>query len=135
MMMNVLKRCLARYWHPVDHNLRRITKANKDFARELDSKDIKFPVKIRDIPKVEKKRNFIAIRVFGYENKEKYAIYVPKQCCEEKMHHVLIKDFNMFMYDHLLYSGRKHFCFYCLQAFSGEEILKRHIQDYFKGTL
>ena len=40
-----------------------------------------------------------------------------------------------FIYDHLLYSGRKHFCFYCLQAFSGEEILKRHIQDYFKGTL
>ena len=36
------------------------------------------------------------------------------------------------MYDHSLYSERKHFCFYCLQAFSGEEILKRHIQDYFK---
>ena len=48
------------------------------------------------------------------------------------MHYVLIKDFNAFMYDHLLYRGGKHFCFYCLKAFSGEEILKCHIQDYFK---
>ena len=91
-----------------------------------------------------KKKNSVAIRVFVYKNNEEYAIYVPKQCREEKvvdlvligekgkMHYVLIKDFNTFMYDHLLYSGRKHFCFYCLQAFSGEEILKRHIQDYFK---
>ena len=94
-----------------------------------------FLLKLETFLKLKKKKNSIAIRVFGYENKEKYAIYVPKQCCEEKMHHVLIKDFNMFMYDHLLYSRRKHFCFYCLQAFSGEEILKRHIQDYFKGTL
>ena len=27
---------------------------------------------------------FIGISVFGYENKEKYPIYVSKQCCEEK---------------------------------------------------
>ena len=28
--------------------------------------------------------------------------------------------------------GRKHFCRYCLQAFSTEKILKRHLKDYFK---
>ena len=27
---------------------------------------------------------------------------------------------------------KKHFCRYCLQAFSTEEILKRHIKDCFK---
>ena len=36
------------------------------------------------------------------------------------------------MYDHTLHCGRKHFCFYCLQTFSTEEILKRHIKDGFK---
>ena len=36
------------------------------------------------------------------------------------------------MYDHLLHSGRKHFCRYCLHAFITEEILKRHIKDCFK---
>ena len=44
---------------------------------------MKFPVKIRDIHKIEKK-NSIGITVFGYENKEKYPIYVLKKCCEEK---------------------------------------------------
>ena len=44
----------------------------------------------------------------------------------------LIKDFNAFMYDHTLYQGRKHFCRCCLQAFSTEEIIKRHIKYCFK---
>ena len=47
------------------------------------------------------------------------------------MHHVLIKDFNTFMYDHTLYCGRKRFC-YCLQAFSTEKMLKCHVKDCFK---
>ena len=77
------KWCLVRYLKPPDHNPRRVTKADKDFAKRLDFKDIKFPVKIRDIHKIEKK-NSIDISVFGYENKEKYPIYVSKKCCEEK---------------------------------------------------
>ena len=36
------------------------------------------------------------------------------------------------MYDHTLQCGRKHFCCYCLQAFSTVEILKCHIKDCFK---
>ena len=49
------KWCLVRYLHPADHNLRRIKKANKNFAKKLDFKDIKFPVKIRDNQVIEKK--------------------------------------------------------------------------------
>ena len=89
------------------------------------------------------KKNSISISVSGYENKEKYPIYVSKKCCEEKdfdllligeeekIHYVLI-NFNTFMYDHTLHRGRKHFCRYCLHAFSTEEILKSHIKDCFK---
>ena len=131
---------IVRYLNLSDHNPRRITKADKDFAKKLDFKDIKFPVKIRDIHK----KNPISISVFGYENKEKHPIYVLKEICKEKhndllligeegkRHHVLIKDFNTFMYDHPLHHGRKHFFRYCLQAFSTEEILKLHIKDCFK---
>ena len=36
------------------------------------------------------------------------------------------------MKNHTLHRGRKHFCHYCLHAFSREEILKCHIQDCFK---
>ena len=68
------KWCLVRNLNPADHNPRRITKADKDFEKRLDFKDIKFPVKFRDICKTEK-RNSIGISVFGYENNEKYPIY------------------------------------------------------------
>ena len=44
---------------------------------------MKFPAKIKDIHKIEKK-NPIDTGSFGYENKEKHPIYFPKKCCEEK---------------------------------------------------
>ena len=69
--------CLVRYLNPADHNPRRITTADKDFAKRLGFKVIKFPVKIRDIHKIDKK-NSIGISIFGYENKEKHPIYVSK---------------------------------------------------------
>ena len=67
-----------------NHQSARITKADKDFAKKLDFEDLKFSARIRDIYKIEK-RNSIDISVFGYEDKEKRPIYVPKICCEENM--------------------------------------------------
>ena len=71
------KWCLVRYLHPADHHPPRITKACKNFAKDLDFKDIKFAVKIRDVHKTDKK-NSTHISVFGYEKKGKYQIYVSK---------------------------------------------------------
>ena len=51
---------------------------------------------------------------------------------EGKRHYVLIKDFITFMFAHTLHCGRKHFCCFCLQAFSTKERLKCHIKDCFK---
>ena len=45
--------------------------------KKIDFKDKKFPVKIRDIYKIEEK-HFINISLFGNENKEKFPIYVSK---------------------------------------------------------
>ena len=41
------KWCLVRYLHPADRHPAKITKVDKDFAKELDFKDIRFPVKIK----------------------------------------------------------------------------------------
>ena len=51
----------VRYLHPVDCNPARIVKANQDFAKRLDFKDVKLPVTIRDIHKIEKKRILSAL--------------------------------------------------------------------------
>ena len=135
---------IVKYLNPANHHPTRSTKADKGFAKKLDFKDIKFLVKIRDIHKIEKEKNSIGISVFSYNNKETHPIYVSKKCWKEKhvdlllireegkRHSVLIKDFNRLMYDRILHHGKKHFCRYCLQACSTEEILKRHIKDCFK---
>ena len=52
----MLKWSLTRYLNPADHDPLRITKADQDFAKKLDFKDIKFTVKVRDIHKIEKKK-------------------------------------------------------------------------------
>ena len=80
----------------------RIRKICKDFARELDFKDIKFSVKTRGIHKIVKK-NSITIPISGYQNKQKYPIYVSRNTfknhvdllltgIEDKRHYVLVKD-------------------------------------------
>ena len=83
------KWCLVRYLNPADHNPARITKADKDFAKNLFLKDMTSPVKVRDIHKIEKKKknsnnNSICISVFNYENKDKHSMCLSKRCCEEK---------------------------------------------------
>ena len=107
---------MVKYLNPANHQPVRITKTDKEFENTHDFSDIKFPVKIRDIQKIykKKKKNSIGINVFGYENKDIYPIYVSEQGCEEKLvllligeerkrHYVLIKDFNTFMYNHTLH--------------------------------
>ena len=68
------KWCLVRYLNPADNNPRRVTKTDKNFTKRLDFKDIKFPVKIRDIYKIGKK-NSTVISVLGYVNKDIQSMY------------------------------------------------------------
>ena len=76
------KRCLVRYVHSADHNPKRITKADKDFAKKLDFKDTIFCQSLRHSQ--NRKKNSTDISVFGYENQEKHPICVSKKCCEEQ---------------------------------------------------
>ena len=48
-------------------------------VKKLDFKYIKFPIKVRDIHKIgKKKKNSIGISAFGYDSKEKQPIYISK---------------------------------------------------------
>ena len=51
MVMNALND-FSQTLNPANHHPARITKANKDFAKTLNFKDINFPIKIRDIYKI-----------------------------------------------------------------------------------
>ena len=85
-------------------------KIHKDFARKLEFKDIRFPVKIRDIHKIEKE-NYISVSVFGYENRAKFSIYVSKntfkenanllsrekKCQSTNKHYIVIEKISVFI--------------------------------------
>ena len=67
-----LKYCLVRYLYPADHN------PDKDFAKELDFKDIMLPVKIRYINKV-KKKTVLALVFLVIKMRKKNPIYKSKK--------------------------------------------------------
>ena len=133
---------IVKYLNLENHHPAKITKADKDFAKKLGFKGIIFPAKIRDTHTIVRKTLsalvFLAIKIRNniqvMYQKMFWRKYVDLLLIGEKgkRHYVFIKDFNTFMSDHALHRGRKHFCCYCLQAFSTEEILKSHIKECFK---
>ena len=78
------KWCLVRYLNSAGHNPRRITKADKDFAKRLDFENIKLSIKFKVIQQIAK-NNFIGIGVLGYENQEKCTICVSKDVVKKNM--------------------------------------------------
>ena len=119
---------LNGYLNPTDHSQRKITQADKDFAKRLDFKDIKFPVKVRDIPKTEKNRSpstlvFLVMKTriniqFMYQKSVVNKKHVDLLLIEKKgqRHYDPIKDVNIFMYNHTLHH-RKDIFFAILYKF------------------
>ena len=131
--------CHIRHLNPQDKYPQRIKKTDKAFVNNLNYQGIEFPVTIKQYNKIEQ-QNKIRINVFGYEEKQKYPIYVSKEKYEDCMnlllitenenkHYVLIKDFNKYMYDITKHKERKHFCMYCLQHFTSERVLNNHKEN------
>ena len=128
--------CHIRHLNPQDKDPQRIKKTDKQYIEKLDYSSIEFPVTVKQINKIEKQNN-ICINLFGYEEKQKFPIYISKEKYQdhmelllitegEKKHYVLIKDFNKFMFNQTKHEHRKYFCMYCLQCFSREDVLTEH---------
>ena len=128
--------CHIRHLNPQGKDPQRIKKTDKTFIGQLDYSSIEFPVTVKQINKIEKQNN-IRINLFGYEKKQPFPIYISKEKYHDHMelllitegennHYVLIKKFNKFMFRQNKLEHRKHFCMYCLQCFSREDILTEH---------
>ena len=131
--------CHIRYLNPQTKDPQRIKKSDKQYVSNLNYDGIEFPVATKHYNKIEK-QNEININVFGYEDKQKYPIYVSKEKYDdhielllitkgEKKHYILIKDFNKFMYKQTKHKERKNFCMHCLQCFSSERVLTDHKEN------
>ena len=128
--------CHIRHLNPQEKDPHRIKKMDKAYIDKLNYTGIEFPVTVKQINKIEKQNN-ICINLFGYEEKQKFPIYISKEKFIDHMelllitegennHYVLIKDFNKFMYNQTKHEHRKCFCMHCLQCFSREDVLTEH---------
>ena len=128
--------CHIRHLNPQDKDPQRIKKTGKQYIEKLDYSSIEFPVTVKQINKIEKQNN-ICINLFGYEEKQKFPIYISKEKYQDHMElllitegenklYVLIKDFNKFMFNQTKHEHRKYFCMYCLQCFSREDVSTEH---------
>ena len=128
-----------RHLNPQIKHPERIKKGDKQLIGGLNYEGIEFPVSQKHYNKTEK-QNSIRINAFGYEKGQPFPIHISKEKFEdqmnlllitkdEKRHYILIKDFNRFMYNKSKHKERKHFCMYCLQCFSSESILVKHVNN------
>ena len=93
--------------NPVNKNPRKSRNVDKELAKQLNFKGLKFSVHKENYAKKEK-QNKISFSVFGFEDKTAYRIYTSKQTLEKHVdllllsnfknpHYVLNKDFDKFM--------------------------------------
>ena len=126
--------CHVRHINLVKIHPERIKRKDKKLANSLNYDGIEFPVRNKDFSKIETKNN-ICIKVFYYENKLTFPIYVSDQKSENSMdlsyifdghksHYVYIKDFNRFMFHKSKNKSKKYFClqyFICKNVFTGQK--------------
>ena len=131
--------CHIRHLNQQKKDPQRIKKEDKRLIGELNYEGIEFPVLQKQYNKIET-QNSIRINVFGYKKEQPFPMHISKEKFEdqmnlllipedEKKHYVLIKDFNVFMYNQTKHKNKKHFCMYCLQYFSSERILVKHTNN------
>ena len=127
--------------YPVNNNKQRVSNY-KPYEDKINMEGIEYPVRIKDISKVEKQNNNICINVFALENQTDkqslYPVYISNENNNkekiiidllfiennENTHYCLIKDLDSFRYDKN--NHKQYTCRNCMQGFQKEITLERH---------
>jgi len=132
---------LAKLFPASDHK-ERVSKYMEHVC-EVNYMGIKFPVTLKQIPKIEEQNN-ISFNSFTYEDESPtkiFPVYVSKKRCdahcdllmisgETNWHYCLIQCFNSLMGSTISKKGHVlFFSRYCLQHFTTHDILSRHLEN------
>ena len=131
--------CHVRHLKPKKQKANKITKPDRKFAETLDYKGIDFPVRIDDIPKIER-ANEIRITVIMLKGEKMFfPRYTSKFDYEDHMelllmednegntHYVLVRDISMLLSSLHKTQHKKYYCLGCLNGFNSQERLDEHI--------
>ena len=133
---------VLRYLYPRDKNDFRLTDL-KQYENSLNTKGIKFPVRVKDISKFEKNNPKLpGINVFSTnENNKFYPLRMAEKDPQEtidlflyeedgRYHYSLIKSFSRLFRSQITSrtNGKIHICKRCFTHFSKEELFQKHIE-------
>lgn len=135
--------------HPAERDAERVSKY-RQYENELNFNRINFPIKISDIPKIEKTNN-LAVNVYSHQGKSIIPIYNSKQLDipEERIidmflireenngeinsHYCWINNFNRFFNNEISRDNHKYICRRCLAHFHVKIKYERHIEECSKN--
>ena len=127
--------------HPASQHPERVFHYQQ-FEGELNMSGIDYPVKLKNITKFER-QNEVSINVFGYEDGKVFPVRITDGRNElthhvnlllissehQQSHYVLIKNLSRLLSSQLSnHNGKKWFCDFCIQGFSSEAILLKHVE-------
>ena len=134
--------CVLRYLHPKGKNAELLTDL-KQKENSLNTKGIKFPVRVKDISKFESLNPDIpGINVFSVnENKKFYPLRMAQRDSQKtidlflyeedgKYHYLLIRNFSRLFRSQITSrtNGKIYICKRCFTHFSKEELFQKHIE-------
>ena len=134
--------CVLRYLNPKGKNAELLTDL-KQKENSLNTKGIKFPIKLKDISKFEKLNpDLPGINVFSVNDNNKFyplrmAQRNPQKTIDlflyeedGKYHYTLIRNFSRLFRSQITSrtNGKIHICKKCFTHFSKEELFQKHIE-------
>ena len=132
---------VLRYLHPVQKNGERISDLKK-YENDLNFKQIRFPVQVKDITKFENQNPYLpGINVFSVnDNNKVYPLRTNQKDCKktidlffhsdgEKEHYSFIKNFSRLVRSQITShsSSKIYICKKCLSHYTKEYLLEKHI--------
>ena len=125
--------------HQRKKNSNCVSKHLRTVCESLGLNNIMTPVNEQELPKIESQFN-ISINLFSHSNSDIYPIRITQSTAEkhvdllvtsnsETNHYVWIKNFNKLCFNVNKHGGKKFFCKHCIQHFTNEANLQKHIKD------
>ncbi|CAB3980720.1 Gastrula zinc finger, partial [Paramuricea clavata] len=129
--------CHVRHLRP-GQRATKITRSDRKFAKTLNYNGIKFPVRIDDIPKIEKANELRITVIMLRGEKMFFPRYTSKFDYKDHMelllmddgegnnHYVLVRDISMLLNSLSKTQHKRFFCLGCLNGFNSQERLDKH---------
>ena len=123
---------------PVEVNPDRLTNYI-EYEREVNMRDINYPVKVKDLLKFEKQNPRLSVNVFGLDDDKVFPLQITERkdaehhvnllmiSDDEKSHYVWIKNFSRLVSSQTSkHKEKKWYCYHCLQGFGRKDLLDKH---------